>query len=120
MSAADALVRRHRLLNVAFFLVVAVMLFHQSEHAAQIVQKDIRGDACPNDCRGLLGFAFDVEWVHAVYNHSILVLLVGLFLGYRMWRPAWRRARPWAWGVLAFGVFALQGYHGVEHTVKLD
>ena len=120
MTSAEALVRRHRLLNVAFFLVVAVMLFHQSEHAAQIVQKDIRGDACPNDCRGLLGFAFDVEWVHAAYNHSILLLLVGLFLAYRMWRPAWRRARPWAWGVLALGIFVLQGYHVVEHTVKLE
>lgn len=119
-GASEALVRRHRLLNVAFFLVVAVMLFHESEHVAQVFQKDMRGEACPNDCRGLLGFAFDVEWIHFAYNLAILVLLAALFVGYRMWQPAWRRAKPGAWLSLAVGIFVIQGYHALEHSVKLE
>lgn len=117
---ADELVRPHRFLNPLFFLVLAVMIFHEAEHVAQVAQKDALDATCPHDCRGLLGFVFDVEWVHAAYNHSILFMLAGLFVGYRMWRPAWRRARPGSWALLAVGIFVIQGYHVVEHTVKLE
>lgn len=114
------LLRRHPRLSTAFFAVAVVLVLHESEHLAQVLQKDVRGDACPNDCRGLLGFFFDIEWVHVAYNHSLLLLLAALYAGFRMWRREWRAASPVGWALLTGGIFLLQGYHVVEHTVKLD
>ena len=95
-------------LAVLFTLLLAVMAGHESEHAAQIVQKDALAAPCPNDCRGLLGYVFDLEWVHFLYNTSIELALVGLILGFRLWREP-----------LLLGAAALQAYHVVEHTEKL-
>ena len=106
-------------LNAAFFFVLGVMAFHEAEHAAQVVQKHALGASCPNDCRGLLGFVFDLEWVHFVYNTSTLLALAGLYAGYRMWRRGWRSAGRLGWALLT-GAIALQSYHVVEHTAKLD
>lgn len=118
MSDTDP-ARRHPLLNAAFFVVLGVMLLHEAEHVAQVVQKDIRNAPCPNDCRGLLGFAFDLEWVHFVYNTSIWLALTGLYLAYRMWRPEWRQASRTGWVSITAAVLVAQAYHVVEHTVKL-
>jgi hypothetical protein len=115
----DALARPHTRLNLAFFVVIAVMAGHEAEHVAQVVQKDGALEGCPKNCRGLLGFIFDVEWIHFLYNSSLFLALVGLFAGYRMWKPEWRRAAFGAWFVLAAGI-AIQAYHVVEHVVKLD
>lgn len=93
------------------------MTAHELEHVIQVLQKDAFGAACPNDCRGLLGFAFDLEWLHFAYNATIGIALVALYLGGRMWRPRWR-AR-FGWVLLTTGL-ALQSYHVVEHSVKLD
>ena len=106
-------------LDAFFALLLIVMVAHESEHVVQVAQKDVLGDTCPMECRGLLGSTFDLEWVHATYNHSILVWLVGLYVGYRMWRRPWREVR-WAWLSLTLGIFVIQGWHVVEHTVKLD
>ena len=103
------LLRRHPHLGTAFFVVVVVMLLHESEHFAQVLQKDVRLDACPNDCRGLLGFFFDVEWVHVAYNHSLLVLLAALWLGFRMWRREWRQASLLGWTLLTGGIWQVYG-----------
>jgi hypothetical protein len=103
-----------------FGLIVAVMAFHEAEHVLQVAQKDVAGASCPNDCRGLLGFAFDVEWVHVAYNHSLLLALALFYVGFGLWRAAWRRANPAAWWSLTAGIFVVQGYHVVEHSVKLD
>lgn len=118
MSAAD-LVRRHARLNALFFLLLGVMLLHESEHVAQVAQKDVLNSPCPNDCRGLLGYVFDVEWVHFVYNTTILVALAALWIAYRMWEPDWRRTRLAAWLSLTAAVAVAQSYHVVEHTAKL-
>ncbi len=106
-------------LDAFFALVVIVMVAHESEHVAQMWQKDVRHATCPIECRGILGSTFDVEWVHAAYNHSILLALAALYLGYRMWRREWREPR-WAWLSLTTGIFVVQGYHVVEHSVKLE
>jgi hypothetical protein len=98
---------------LAFTLLLAVMLFHESEHFAQVAQKDVVGSACPNDCRGLLGFAFDVEWVHFAYNGSILLALAGMWAWLRTWE------RRGAGAVLLTATVLFQGYHFVEHTEKL-
>jgi hypothetical protein len=106
-------------LDAAFALVVAIMAAHEAEHVAQVVQKEAFPNRCPGDCRGALGFIFDVEWIHFSYNLSILVALAGLAAAYGVWRPAWRRAHPWAVGALTAGVL-IQSYHAVEHVAKLD
>ena len=121
-SAATVRARlvRHRRLNAVFFAVVLVMAAHEAEHVAQVVEKDALDNPCPDRCRGALGFVFDIEWVHVAYNHSLLLLLTAVFLAYGMWRREWRRANPRAWASFAVGVFVIQGYHVVEHTVKLE
>ena len=116
----DALIAPHRLLNLLFFAVIGVMSFHEAEHFAQVVQKDATLERCPEDCRGLLGFVFDIEWVHFAYNGSILVALVFLYLAYRMWEPRWRQAAAWPWWSLTGAIFVVQLYHVVEHTAKLQ
>ena len=94
------------------------MAAHEAEHIAQVVQKDVISASCPNDCRGLLGFAFDLEWVHFAYNASIFAALAALYAGFGLWRAGWRQAHPRAWVLLTGGI-ALQGYHVVEHAEKL-
>ena len=95
-------------LAVLFTLLLAVMAGHESEHVAQILRKDAVGAACPNDCRGLVGFVFDLEWVHFLYNTGIELALVALIVGYRLWREP-----------LLLAAGAIQGYHVVEHSEKL-
>ena len=109
-----------RRLDLAFLLVILVMTAHEAEHVAQVVQKDALDNSCPVDCRGLLGFKADVEWVHFAYNHAILLALAGLYLGFGLWRRRWRETNAVAWWSLTLGIFVVQGYHAVEHAVKLD
>jgi parallel beta-helix repeat protein len=111
-------VANHPKLNAAFLAVVVIMAAHQSEHLAQVAQKNVLGEACPGRCRGALGVVFDIEWVHFAYNVAIFVALGALWLAYRMWKPEWRRTGvPWA--LLTGGIFFIQGYHVVEHVAKL-
>jgi hypothetical protein len=114
----DRAVPRRRL-DVAFALVVAVMAAHEAEHVSQLLQKEAFPNRCPGDCRGALGFIFDVEWIHFSYNVSILVAVAGLAAAYGLWRSSWRRAHPWAVGALTAGII-IQSYHVVEHVAKLD
>ena len=95
-------------LAVLFGLLVAVMTAHQAEHVAQVLQKNALDASCPNDCRGLLGFVFDLEWIHFAYNVSIGLALLGLLVAFQLWRNPWMTA-----------AVALQGYHVVEHIAKL-
>jgi hypothetical protein len=97
-----------RPLLVAFTLLLGIMTAHEAEHAAQLAQKNALGASCPNDCRGLLGFAFDIEWVHFAYNFSIWLALGALLM-----LVGWRGSK-----LLAAAV-AVQGYHVVEHVYKL-
>ncbi len=117
---ADALIAPHRRLNLFFFALLAVMAFHESEHFAQVVQKDVTLERCPEDCRGLLGFVFDVEWVHFAYNTSILIALVFVYFAYGLWKPEWRKAAAWPWWTMTTAIFVVQLYHVIEHTAKLE
>lgn len=114
----DRLLDRRGRTAVAFTVLLAVMLAHEAEHVAQVAQKDVLMLSCPNECRGLLGHYFDLEWVHFAYNASILVALAVLAASLRIWRHAWRRASPLGWSALG-GAVLLQTYHFVEHAEKL-
>lgn len=109
-----------RWLDLSFLAVILVMTAHEAEHVAQVIQKNTLQNSCPVDCRGLLGFKADVEWVHFTYNHAILLTLAGIYLGFGLWRRAWRERNRAAWWALTIGIFGVQGYHAVEHAVKLD
>ena len=97
-----------RTVRLAFLGIVLVMAAHEAEHVAQVLQKGGFDNSCPRDCRGALGFIFDVEWVHFAYNTSIFVAIGALawLLRPRLFDPL----------MLAVGV---QGYHVVEHAVKI-
>jgi nitrous oxidase accessory protein NosD len=110
---------RKRKLDAAFAVLIAVMAAHEAEHLAQLLQKEAFPNRCPGNCRGALGFIFDLEWVHFAYNISILVAIAGLAAAYGLWRAEWRRAAPWGVGAIGAGIL-IQSYHGVEHVAKLD
>jgi hypothetical protein len=98
-----------RALALGFALLLGVMLAHELEHVVQVLQQDALDSSCPNDCRGLLGFAFDVETVHFAYNTTIFAILAGVVLAFRLWRSGWLAA-----------AVVVQGYHVVEHVAKFD
>ena len=98
-----------RWLDLSFLSVVLVMAAHEAEHVAQVIQKDALQNSCPVDCRGLLGFKADVEWVHFTYNHAILIALAAIYVGFGLWRREWRVRNPPAWWALTIGIFASGG-----------
>jgi Right handed beta helix region len=108
-----------RRLDILFAGLIAVMAAHEAEHFAQLLQKEAFPNRCPGDCRGALGFIFDIEWVHFAYNTSTFLALAGFAAAYGLWRPEWRRDRPWAVVMLGAGLL-IQSYHVVEHVAKLD
>jgi hypothetical protein len=90
--------------------------FHFVEHIAQVIQKFFL--KLP-EAHGLLGAAFDTEWVHFIYNLVLLVVLSALVLAYGLHRrDTWRHYPRQYPSVLAF-VAGFQAYHMVEHGVKL-
>ena len=96
-----------------FTFAIAVQLFHQIEHLAQIYQKHVLHlDAFP----GLLGRTFDFEAVHFFYNAALFLSVFAVYLVYFKNPGIWRRS-----GVghlsLAFAVI-FQGYHLFEHSVR--
>jgi Right handed beta helix region len=106
-------------LRTAFLLLLVVMTAHEAEHVAQVVQKDAIDAACPNDCRGLLGFLFDVEPIHFAYNVSIFVALAALYVGGGLWRvERLPREKLWGWLSLTVGIFVVQADHVIEHSEK--
>jgi nitrous oxidase accessory protein NosD len=109
--------RRLQRIAIFFAALVAVMAAHEVEHVVQLYQKDVAGAPCPNDCRGLLGFAFDLEWVHFAYNTTIFAALAAIYVVGRMWRSEWRARFGW---VLLSSGLVVQGYHVLEHVEKLS
>ncbi|KRT76172.1 MAG: hypothetical protein XU14_C0061G0007 [Armatimonadetes bacterium CSP1-3] len=59
---------RHRystLTTAAFAAVLIIQGAHMVEHVAQVIQKFLLGF---DKAHGLLGSAFDFEWVHFIYK----------------------------------------------------
>ncbi|MEX2645270.1 MAG: hypothetical protein WD249_03310, partial [Gaiellaceae bacterium] len=109
LTSREHAVRAGAAVPLLFTALLAIMAGHEAEHVAQVLQKDALDASCPTDCRGVLGFVFDLEWVHFAYNVSIEVVLVALVVGFRLWRNP-----------LLLAGTVIQGYHVVEHVYKLQ
>ena len=72
----------------------------------------------PKDAHGLLGNIFDDEWVHFAYNIALELALISVYLYYRRNKESWLSASRLGRFSLAT-VVILQGYHALEHIVKL-
>ncbi|HEX2296851.1 MAG TPA: right-handed parallel beta-helix repeat-containing protein, partial [Actinomycetota bacterium] len=101
--------------GIALLLVGAVIQsFHMLEHVVQLSR--VYADGVPS--RGaLVGSLVDTEWVHLVYNAAVLA---GLGSVLHLRRRGWTAGGNDRLGdrlVLAVGL--LQGYHVVEHVVKV-
>jgi len=107
-----------RALFALLALAFAVQTAHHAEHVTQLIQIYAL-DFKPPEAHGLLGSVFDFEWVHFIYNIGLELTLIGLWLGYRRAR----RNDPASVNRIGFGVLTalalFQGYHSVEHVVKL-
>jgi len=107
-----------RKLFIPLALAVVVQSTHYAEHVAQLIQIYQLGIA-PAAAHGLLGSVFDFEWVHFLYNLSLEGILIALWLGYRNVAQTGREA-PAHQGIwLLTGLAVFQGYHSIEHIVKL-
>jgi hypothetical protein len=112
MIAANLVVSKEQV----FIGAVVVQGVHFVEHIAQVIQKFFL--ELP-EAHGLLGAAFDTEWVHFVYNLVLFVVLSALVLAYGLHRrDTWRHYPRQYPPVLAF-VVGFQAYHMVEHGVKI-
>jgi hypothetical protein len=101
--------------GIALLLVgVAIQSFHMLEHVVQLSR--VYADGVPS--RGaLVGSLVDTEWVHLVYNGAVLAGLASiLHLRRRGWTAGGRDALG---DRLVLAVALLQGYHLVEHSVKV-
>lgn len=98
----------NRLMQITTTALV-IQAAHMVEHVAQVVQKYI---LMMDQARGLLGSAFDLEWVHFVYNSGLEAAFLTILL---LWRRADRTTVPPALTLLVW----FQGYHVVEHVVKV-
>jgi len=101
------------ILLILIFLVLQLM--HFPEHLAQALQAFVLGI---RPAHGLLG-TFDLEWVHAIYNTIFFVGLVLIFfVGEFHRKDGWVWNKP-AVGYLFMGLTVFQGYHVVEHSVRM-
>lgn len=96
----------NRWLTIGF---IYMLIAHEAEHVGQMIQKHSLGNPCPEDCRGFLGFVFDVEWVHLGYNTLVFAMLWAMTWAAREGKGPWR-------ALAAVAVF--QTYHFSEHVLR--
>lgn len=103
-----------RLGFILFTETLIIQLFHEVEHIMQVMQKYAwHQQAFP----GWLGQWFDLEWVHFLYNGTLFLALLALWIVYRK-NPGIGRTSALGAVALIFVVF-FQGYHWLEHAARL-
>lgn len=103
---------------LVFFAAILVQVFHMLEHFAQIHQHAILGLSI-KDSVGLLPF-LNLEYVHWIYNLAYLILLGIVFKECRFFTLK-DRTDSQKIAIILFGLgFFLQGYHVIEHTVRVS
>ncbi|KAF6245476.1 hypothetical protein [Nitrosopumilus sp. b2] len=102
---------------IVFVSALALQTFHMLEHLVQLHQHAILGWSI-KDSSGIVG-ALNLEEIHWVYNLAYFVLLGIVFKDCSFFRLQDRMDGQKV-AVLLFGIaFFLQGYHLVEHTVRM-
>jgi len=89
--------------------ILLVQAAHMVEHIAQVTQRFVLHMPTAH---GLLGSIFDLEWVHFAYNTLLYAGILAVFIWDR------RAARHPLFFTLQAALW-LQGYHVVEHAVKM-
>lgn len=101
---------------VAFALLLGLVVqgFHMLEHFIQVFR--VHADGVPSR-GGIVGPAVDAEWIHFAYNGAVFLFLVTIVVARRRgWRPAGNVA---VGDGLLVAAALVQGYHVVEHSVKV-
>jgi hypothetical protein len=99
---------------LAVIPLVAVQTFHMFEHTLQVFR--VRVDGVPSR-GGIVGPVVEGEWIHFVYNVAVLLLLVVILFARRKgWSPT---NRPRLGDRFLVAGALVQGYHAIEHSVKL-
>lgn len=103
------------MLRRLFVGTLIVQGFHVLEHVLQVTQVSLG----ITPAHGLIG-ALELEWVHFLYNGAYVILLVVLCVGIGLKRilPSRIPHRRTLFTLLALTTL-WQGYHMVEHIVKL-
>ena len=106
-------------LGASFVMMLGLLyqMVHHLEHVSQIFQYWYLG-LRPGFSKGLL-FFLDLEWNHFIFDSGYFFLM-----GFAAWAFAamWRaggKALGWFGGGLLLTGFLTQGWHAVEHTVRL-
>lgn len=98
--------------NALVLGAVAIGGFHLLEHVIQVAQRYAFGMPGGN---GIAGSIVDIEPLHFIYNGAYLILLLSVLrAGDGIFGAKRSVARS-----LVIGACALQGFHVVEHTVKM-
>lgn len=106
-----------RLATAALLVALVYQVFHFAEHVAQIFQHWYLGKP-PKESLGILWFA-GVEWNHFLFNVGYygleLIFTIGMLNAFQRFH-----VRPHPVGLmLLLGYIAFQGWHFVEHTVRI-
>lgn len=101
-------------LSMVLVAGLGVQSFHMAEHFLQVYRVHL--DGIPSR-GGIVGPAVEAEWIHFGYNALVLASIAGLAL---LRRSGWRPTRLGGGADMWLGAaLLLQGYHVVEHSIKL-
>lgn len=94
---------------------LAIQTFHMSEHALQLYR--VKFDGVPSR-GGIVGPVVEAEWIHFFYNGAVWAAMALLLVARRRgWKP---RGNLLAGDRLLVAATVLQGYHFIEHSLKLS
>jgi hypothetical protein len=105
---------------ILLLAALALQTLHEVEHLAQFYQHWWLGLG-GQEAHGIL-FFLDVEWNHFLFNLVYFLLLAAIYFWLISYPElaALRRERSGRLGFRLFALgFLLQGYHVVEHTVRI-
>lgn len=87
------------------------------EHMAQVYQHAILGLSIP-DSHGILA-DLNIEWSHLTYNLSYFILLLLVFYFGSFHKFSYFDSKITAGIILFTGGLSIQGYHVIEHSVRI-
>lgn len=103
---------------IALALGLGIQGFHMVEHGLQVYR--VHFDGLPSR-GGIVGPVVEAEWIHFIYNTLVFAMIGAVALvrrgGWR--RQEWRDGRRRLADAFLGASLLVQGYHVVEHSVKL-